>query len=179
MRERVQQQLPVTWLDRAARFIDRCALAVSPKWGAERIAVRHRWSELERRNLATFDGASDDYARGQSWIGSKLSPDSALEGDLASLRTRSRELYRDDSFGGAVDNQVNHVVSTGFTPQCKISEKIVGTEASQVFRDELEGVYSQWSPRCDISERISLWQQTRLVESSRVVRRRRTGSSER
>jgi lambda family phage portal protein len=164
MKEVVQQQLPVTMWDRVGGFIDRCALAVSPSWGAERIAARSGFREMERRNLSTFEGAKQDYIRGSNWLGSRLSPDSALEEDLDSLRNRSRELYRNDCYGGAVDNVVNHVVGTGFTPQCRISEKLVGLEASQVFREELEGVYAQWSPRCDISGRVSLWQQSRLVE---------------
>lgn len=114
-------------------------------------------------HLATFEGAETTDVR-NNWIGSRLSTDSALEADLDQLRTRNRELYRNDSFGGTVDNVVNHVVGTGFTPQCRISERLVGTEAAQIFREELELVYKLWSPKVDISGRISLWQQTRLME---------------
>lgn len=164
MKERVVQQLPVTIWDRVGGFFDRCALAVSPSWGAERISTRLGVREFERRNLSTYEGAKQDYVRGSNWLGSRLSPDSALEEDLDSLRSRSRELYRNDCYGGAVDNVVNHVVATGFTPQCRISDKLVGLEAAKVFREELESIYALWSPRCDISGRVSLWQQTRLVE---------------
>ena len=50
------------------------------------------------------------------------------------IRPLGIEWAGNDSYGGAVDTVTNHVVGTGFTPQCRISEKIVGTEAADVFR---------------------------------------------
>lgn len=161
MREviRPQPERPATWASRLGRGIDWLCYAISPRWGASRMVAR-RYSEAR---LATFEGAETTEVRG-NWISSRLSTDAALEEDLDQLRSRSRELYRNDSYGGTVDNVVNHVVGCGFTPQCRISEKIVGTEASQIFREELELVYKLWSTKVDISGRISLWQQTRLME---------------
>lgn len=160
MKERPPERKPETWLDRLGGFVDRAIFAVAPSYGFQRMQSR----AVATAHLSTYEGAAHDTTRGKSWIGSKLSPDSALEEDLESLRTRSRELYRNDSYGGAVDTTVNHVVGVGFTPQCKIPEKIVGTEAAGVFREELESIYERWSPRCDISGRVSLWQQTRLAQ---------------
>jgi len=154
------QSPPLTLLDRIGSFIDQCVLAVAPGYGAARMITRARG----RRMLSTYEGAVSDSTRGSSWLGSRLSADSALETDLTSLRSRSRELYRNDSYGGAVDDVVNHVVGTGFTPQCRIPEKVVGTEAGKVFREELEAIYKRWAPCCDISGKVSLWQQTRLMQ---------------
>lgn len=161
MREVVPPQPPpLTLLDRIGSFFDKCVMAVAPGLGAARMITRAKG----RRMLSTYEGAVSDSTRGGSWMNSKLSADSALETDMASLRTRSRELYRNDSYGGAVDEVVNHVVGVGFVPQCRISEKLVGTEAAQVFREELEGIYKRWAPSCDISGKVSLWQQSRLMQ---------------
>jgi lambda family phage portal protein len=160
MRERVTHKPEQTWLSRIGGFVDRCVYAVAPTYGFQRIQMR---ATADAR-LSTFEGAAHDETRSASWIGSRLSPDAAMEVDLQTLRTRGHELYRNDSYGGSIDNVVNHVVGTGFTPQCRISERLVGLEASQVFCEELEGIYKRWSPKADITGRISLWQQSRLAE---------------
>jgi len=151
-------QPKVTWLSATSDFVDRCIYAVAPVYGAQRIAFRKSIA-----HLGAFEGGTHDNTRGSSWIGSKLSTDSALEEDLPSLRTRSRELYRNDSFGGTIDDKVNHVVGTGFTPQGNIDSRIVGTEAAEVFNSENETLYKRWSAQCDITGRTSLWQQTCLM----------------
>lgn len=148
-----------TWVGRLGTAVDRLCYAVSPQWGLARMTARR----VADAHLATFEGAETTEVR-NNWIGSRLSTDSALEEDRDHLVSRSRELYRNDSYGGTIDNVVNHVVGTGFTPQCRISEKIVGTEAAQISREELELVYKLWSCKVDISGKISLWQQTRLME---------------
>jgi lambda family phage portal protein len=158
MNEVVTEQPKVTWLSAAGDFIDRCIYAVAPVYGAQRLAFRRSIS-----HLGAFEGGTHDTTRGSSWIGSRLSTDSSLEEDLPSLRGRSRELYRNDSFGGTIDDKVNHVVGTGFTPQSRIDPRIVGTEAADVFNAENELIYKRWAPQCDISGRTSLWQQTCLM----------------
>lgn len=155
-----QNETKPGWAGTIGAFMDRCVYAVAPEWGARRIAQRKRLDLA----LSAYEGASSDYTRGNAWMGSRLSPVSEQELDLATLRQRSRELYRNDSFGGAVDNRVNHVVGTGFTPQCRISEAIVGREAARTFTAELEEIYKRWSARVDISGQFSLWQQCRLVD---------------
>lgn len=142
-------------MSRIGDVVDSVVGIFSPAYALQRKAAR--------AYLSTFEGAVVDHTRGRSWMGSRLSTDSALEEDLPTLRHRSRAMYRDDSWGGTVDTLVDHIVGTGFTPQCRIPEKIVGTEAARVFREELEGVYEQWSPAADVTGRISLWQQTRLM----------------
>lgn len=154
---------PQDWLSRTAAFFDRVVLAVAPAYGTARIAARRQSDILMR----TFEGASHDKTRGDAWLGSNLSPDSALEEDLGDLRSRSRELMRNDAVGGAIDNSVNHVVGTGFTPRCNISEKIVGKEMATICREELESLYKRWCRGVDISGRTSLWQLTRLVHRNR------------
>lgn len=158
MNEVRQPEIKQTWLDAAAGFVDRCIYAVAPVYGAQRMAFRRGIT-----NLAGFEGARHDSTRGSSWIGSRLSIDSDLEEDLDTLRDRSRELYKNDSFGGTIDEKVNHVVGTGFTPQSRVDKRLVGTEAADVFNAENEAIYERWAPQCDVTGRESLWQQTRLM----------------
>ena len=152
------EQPKTGWLDTAGRIIDRCIYAVAPVYGMQRMQFRRSVALL-----SAHEGASNSNTRGSSWIGSRLSADSVLEADLETLRTRSRELYRNDSFGGTVDDKTNHVIGTGFTPQSRIDPKIVGTEAAQIFNAENEALYKRWSKTCDIGGRFSLWQQSRLM----------------
>lgn len=131
---------------------DALVSAFSPERGLRRAAAR---AALLRVENSTHEGAERDRLRAEKWIGSKLSPDSALEADLETLRHRSRELYRNDSIGGAVDNRTAHVVGTGFTVQAR-------TENDKVNKAQ-ENYFKQWSKRCDKSGRKSLWQVTRLA----------------
>lgn len=164
MKERKQPERPKpTWLDRAGEVIDRVCLAVAPSYGASRIATRQRFEFAQQRvaRLSAYEGASEDKTRGSSWIGSRLSPDSALESDLPSLRLRSSELYRNDAIGGAIDNRVNHVIGEGFTPQSRIAKDIAGF---QDYRKQIEKTHKRWSYRCDRTGRRSLWQLSRVAE---------------
>lgn len=158
MKEVVAQKPQVTLLSAVGDFVDRCIYAVAPVYGAQRMAFRRSIA-----HLGAFEGGSHTQTRDSAWIGSRLSTDSSLEEDLPTLRSRSRELYRNDSFGGTIDDKVNHVVGTGFTPQSRIDPRIVGTEAAEVFNAENELLYKRWAPQCDITGRVSLWQQTSLM----------------
>lgn len=161
MREVVEHNRTTkTLFDRVSDFVDACVWFVAPATGAARMAARHQ----SRAMLSAFEGgARADELRDGSWLGSKLSITSAQEEDLASLRDKSRELYRNDSYGGSIEDKVNHVVGTGFTPQCKIREEIVGLEASRIYRGEIESIYNVWQSGCDINNKSSLWQLTRLI----------------
>lgn len=166
MRERPPIAEPAkTWLDRVGQFIDRTVHLFNPIAGFNRMLAR-RDAAVQ---MSTYEGAAHTEARDNAWLGSRLSETSAQEEDLPALRGRSREMYRNDSIGGAVDNSVNHVVGTGFTPMANIPGEVVGTEAAEVFNKELESIAKRWMRAVDISRRWSLWQQTRLMHRCRRV----------
>lgn len=174
MREVKSPQLKRTWLHAVEDSFDRLWGLVNPRQAAERMAIRRRWRVAEARfglmsepfMAGTYEGASADKTRGNSWLGSRLSPDSALEADLPTLRSRSLELYRNDAIGGAVDGRTNLVVSYGFTPQAKIAERagIVTAAQAEAWNQELEDVYFQTAPTICKTGKRSLWQLARLVE---------------
>lgn len=162
MREVKQPEKKRTLADRLGNVVDQVVSIFSPVAGAKRMDFRRKYGEVAMR---AHEGATSDDSRGYSWIGSRLAPDSALEEDLPELRTRSRELYRNDSIGGAIDTRVNLVVSYGFTPQAKITPRAGITQAqADLWNDQLELIYDQMYHRIVVNGKESLWQALRLVE---------------
>lgn len=120
----------------------------------------------ERQFTAAYhDGAREDRLQNAGrWLGSRISPDSALESDLSTLRARSNELVKSGTIGGAIDCLVDHAIGKGFTPQAKIAQQPgISQEAADGWNTQIEAVYQRWSPRCDLTGRKSLWELSRLA----------------
>jgi lambda family phage portal protein len=174
VREVKQKIFQRTWLHAVEDFADSAWGLVSPQQAAERKTWRRRWRAAEQRfgslsdprMAGTYEGAANDTTRGSSWLGSKLSPDSALEADLPTLRARALELYRNDCIGGAVDSRANMVVSYGFTPQARIAERpgIATKTQADKWNGELEDVYARIACDIDKNGKRSLMQDAKLVE---------------
>lgn len=148
------------WLDRAIGY-------VAPSWGLQRVQARLTLAAAERREqrLARIEAAEVSKSRGNTWLTSRLSPNSQLELDLQTARDRSRDLYQNDMLGGAVDSKVNHVIGTGHTPQARIMavDGEITEEQADAYNEQLERVYRLWSTRADITGTRSLWQMSRLA----------------
>lgn len=132
--------------------------------------------EIERKGSApvvavtnsAYEGADSTGFNQNKWMTSRLSADSALEQGMShdELRQRSRQLYRSNPIGGAIDQDVNLVVGTGFTPQAKIVAMpgvVTKTEAKK-YNQQLEAIGDSIWPTIDISGNMSLWEDTRLVQ---------------
>lgn len=163
-------------LTRLGETLDQVLLSVAPEYGARRISTRRRFEAAQqqfdrltaRGERATpvnyWEGAETDDYRSKLWNKQLLSPDSGLELDLDELRHRSRILYRDDSLGGAIDQKVNLVVGTGFTPQAKVrQEKWIGREQAELLNSQTEDLYECFSEKCDTTGTRSFWDVERLV----------------
>lgn len=148
-----------------AAWIDRAVFAVAPVWGAQRLAVRRAFETSERYFGRALEAAETDRHREASWLGSRLSTDAFLEEDLETTRDRSRELYRNDFVGGAIDSRVEHVVGTGFTVQAKIKAKdgVVTAEEAKKYNEQLEEVFEQVEPTACRTRKKSLWQKISLA----------------
>lgn len=148
-----------------ASFIDRAVFAVAPVWGAQRLAVRRQYEASERQFSRALEAAESDRNREGKWLGSRLSADAFLEEDLETTRIRSRELYRNDFVGGAIDSRVEHVVGTGFTVQSKIREKagVVSATQAKALNEQLEEVYERVEPTACRTRKKSLWQKISLA----------------
>ncbi len=148
-----------------ASFLDRAVLSVAPVWGAQRIAARRQFEVSEKYFSRALESAESDRNREGKWLGSRLSADAFLEEDLETARQRSRELYRNDFVGGAIDSRVEHVVGTGFMVQSRIRERagvITAAQAKQINQD-LEDVFDQWEPIACRTRKKSLWQKVSLA----------------
>lgn len=94
-------------------------------WLAHRertVAERTTVVDVPGMSNSAYEGADNTGFNKHAWITSRLSADAALQSGLAhdELRQRSRQLYRSNPIGGAIDQDVDLVVGTGFTPQSKI-----------------------------------------------------------
>lgn len=167
MRERKPPEIKRNFADKIGAVVDQFVWAFRPVAGAKRMDFRRKYKHAV---AMAYEGHGKDQTRAGSWIGSRLSPDAALEEDLDDLRANSRELYRTDSIGGAVDTRVNLVVSYGFTPQAAIKPRDGITEAqADAWNDQIELVYDELYPRICVSGKESLWQALRLVERHNAV----------
>jgi lambda family phage portal protein len=117
---------------------------------------------------SAYTGADTTSHNKNTWITSRLSADAALADGMAhdTLRARSRQLYRSNPIGGAIDQDVDLVVGTGFTPQAKIMTMIDVVTAKQAkkYNQQLEAIGDTVWPRIDISGTMSLWECTRLMQ---------------
>lgn len=148
-----------------ASMLDRAVFAVAPVWGAQRLAVRKQFEASEKYFSRALEAAESDRTREGKWIGSRLSADAFLEEDLETTRIRSRELYRNDFVGGAIDSRVEHVVGTGFTVQAKIREKagIVTAAQAKILNEQLEEIFERVEPTACRTRKKSLWQKISLA----------------
>jgi lambda family phage portal protein len=164
MREVKAPERKRTWADRAGEFADSIVSIFAPVAGAKRRAFRVRMSSIDLENK---DNRTGSHTRGGSWIGSRLSPDNEAEQDLDSNREKSRELYKTQAIGGAVDSRTSLVVSYGFTPQARIQERagLATKEQAKTWNQELEDVYAQVAPSICQTGKRSLWQLLSLAEN--------------
>lgn len=149
--------------------VDAMLYAIAPTWGAKRIVARKQYdavlTHLEKFSAKALEAAETNRHREGKWLGSRLSADAFLEGDLTETRRRSRELYRNDFVGGAIDSRVEHVVGTGFTVQARVKavEGIITAEQAKAFNEQLETLFEQVEPTACRSRKKSLWQKICLA----------------
>lgn len=130
--------------------LDRAIFALFPRWGAKRINMRVMQQVADRRYSqlsSQWDGATKDRKHGDKWLGSRLSPDSALEQDLLDMRQRSEQLYQEYSFcRGAIDTRVDNVVGKGFRYQSQIRavDGLITEQQAEQFNREIEAVVQRW-----------------------------------
>jgi len=131
--------------------IDRAIYTVAPAIGSRRMAIRQHWRIAKKREAvlnAAWSSAESDRTNANKWMGSRLSPDSALESDLDSQRQRCEESYRNNTIAhGAVEGRVANEVGTGILPQGRISAEATSKsddDAKEINR-RLEDVARRWS----------------------------------
>jgi len=148
-----------------AGIIDSAIAAVAPVWGAQRIAARRQMEVSEKYFSRALEAAESTRHREGKWLASRLSTDAFLEEDLETSRQRSRELYRNDFVGGAIDSRVEHVVGTGFMVQSRVRERagIVTAEQARSINQALEEAFGEREPIACRTRKRSLWEKISLA----------------
>lgn len=111
--------------------------------------VDHRGRAIPKRASSTpvFEGAAHGRRMGD-WGGSTAGPDAALFGSLNTLRSRSRQLVRNDPFAdGGMDTLVANLVGTGITPRWQIRDAGLKKEIQELWNDWV--LEADWDGACD------------------------------
>ena len=133
--------------------------AASPERAARREAAR-----VAIRNASRFSTASWDSARAtRRWadrISSPGSADADLPRDtLATLRERSRDLFRNDALARAsLNSLVDNIVGTGLVPRLSLDFEELGISRDQARRIERQAsrLWREWSKRADSTNRLTM-----------------------
>lgn len=159
----------LTGFDRLGDWLDQAAAAVSPLWGARRMAARFATATAKRflARAGGYHGAQHDRLK-SAWAPGGGSADADLLPDLADLRERSRDLNRNDPHAAAITmTMAVNIVGTGITPQCRLAaEKLGITEASaNEYENEAEDAFALWCPHADAQNRQDFYQMQWMVLS--------------
>lgn len=138
--------------DRLDEFIG----AAFPRWAVARKLNRLRGHQIDQ--LATYAGAKSDRAR-EGWTSSAGSADSDLSDSIDKLRTRSRQLVRDDgNAAGLLETLVDNVVGEGYRPEScpriEVLERRLGRSVSEGLVEDWQGsteaAHERWAPQADV-----------------------------
>jgi len=84
-----------------------------------------------------FEGATTG-RRMSNWGMSTVGPNTALYSNLASLRSRTRELERNNSLaGGGVDSIVSNMIGTGIKPRWQIDNQKLKEKIQELWNDSI------------------------------------------
>ncbi|MEM6979641.1 MAG: phage portal protein [Planctomycetota bacterium] len=157
--------------------IDSIANELAPTWGARRSAARHRRDlvakQIEMLDRIGYDrlgyswpGVSPSDSRDGRYLGTRRSPDEAIEHDLPELRQRCVELYRGNTVAhSAVEGRVANEVGTGLTRLPKVRpDDVIDQDRAEAINDRLKDVCDRWSEHgVDGRRRLSMHSLQRLA----------------
>lgn len=154
-----------TALFEAAAFVSpawarsRHALLVEREQSAKTLEVYNRMMDQLSDHFGGVDASNRQ--RGEMWLRSNLSTNTALEQELVDLRKNADELYRTfPHLTGAINHRVSNVIGRGLMPKSQIGE-VPGTNENQrtQWEGEINALFRRWAPRCGPRGRTS-WTQT-------------------
>jgi lambda family phage portal protein len=108
-------------------ILDRAIAIFSPSAGLERARDRMSLDALD-----SFAGASKTRPALKSWFTSRKDADGDLNPELATLRSRSRDLERNNPIAhGAMKTKTVYVIGTGLRPEPSIDAEFLGLTSEQ------------------------------------------------
>jgi lambda family phage portal protein len=102
-------------------MLDRAIAAIAPGMAVERLKARTTLAMV-----GAFTGARKDRRQTMAWTPNSSDADTAILGDLATLRERSADLeYNSPLATGAIATKVTSVVGTGLKPRASIDRDVL------------------------------------------------------
>jgi len=137
----------------ALNFLDRLAFSINPVRGARRIAARAYLQTMQ--NLGYVAGG-DERRSMRGWITDDKSADDTLLPELATIRSRCRDLYNNTPIAtGAIKRAKTNTVGSGLALQALINRQILELEddAADEWERNTEQRFNMWasSKDCDIT----------------------------
>lgn len=133
-----------TWLDQAITVIN-------PVWGLKR-----QYARMHLAKAGGYSGASTSKRSLSEWAASYHDADGDILPDLGRLRTRSRDLARNNPLaGGALNTKVSNVVGSGLMFRADIDNQFLNLSQEQevAWEDNAEREFRLWaeSTYCDVT----------------------------
>jgi lambda family phage portal protein len=153
-----------TWEQFIADWFDAVEQRIAPARHYRRRTLGNRLRLQER--MLSVDPPDEDRMGGRSWLGSRLSPNSALESHLDDYREKAEELATTTPIGASyVRGRVTNVVGTGLHPQSRVREdEQVDKDRARQINCQLEEVYRLVAMKADVTGRLPMRLVQRLVQ---------------
>lgn len=144
-------------------LLDRVVNWVDPVAGQRRLHAR-----AVQAAMGGYAGASRDARSMRTWFTWGRSADAELAPDLALLRSRSRDLARNNPLaGGAIHTIVSRTVGTGLALQCRPDRQVLGwtEEQAAAWKAATEAEWRLWAESrwCDLGGRLDFYGLQELV----------------
>jgi lambda family phage portal protein len=162
--------------------LDRAIAVVAPAWAEKRMAARHRaelrdWAYRDvrvqhmRAQRGTYAGADKNRTL-YEFNPPTTSADSALlDGDMETLRDRSRALNRDDALSASITQTVcDNVIGTGLRPQAQVDAERVGItpEKAREYCKAAEQAWKTWGRTADATNYGTIYDLQELVQRESI-----------
>lgn len=158
MREVPQKKLSV--FNRAGFALDSFIGFFSPERG-----IRRQVARTKAMAFSSYRGTLTDRLRSAFSFGSG-SPDADLLPNLEALRSKSRDLERNNPYArGALETHVTNCIGTGLTPQSNIDWETLGIsqEDARTIGKLMDNAWERWSRYADTGGRMHIDEIQRLT----------------
>ena len=150
----------------APSILDRAITAVAPAYGVRRYNAR-----IALNMAGQYSGARSTRNALKAWFTTPGSADSDTLGDLETLRSRSRDLLRNNPIAvGARSTKKSNVVGTGMHVRAQIDRELLGLsdKEAEAWESKAEKLFDRWalSKACDITRHQNFYSLQGLVFNS-------------
>ena len=141
----------------------------SPGAALKRMQYRRVYDYANRNKdlvQRAYDAAKTDRMNA-NWRTSNQSADLEMQDDADTVRSRARDLVRNDAYAkGVVLAKVRNIVGPGIKPQSRV--ELPSGEPNEKFNDTIEELWSRFQREADITGRLSFYEMQGLIVSEIV-----------